>query len=279
MPWFSKSKSAEAQLKKPAKEDIWVKCDSCKAHVFKEDWYNSMSVCPKCGYHGKLTAYERIGQILDVDTFKEMFETITPSDPLSFSYNKGTYKDRIVEARQKTGLNESVVCGAGEIYEIPVSIAVMDFRFFGGSLGSATGEKILLAANYAYDHKIPYIIFSSSGGARMHEGILSLMQMAKTCAGIARLREKKIPYISVLTDPTTGGVSASYAMVGDVNIAEPGALIGFAGRRVIEQTIKQKLPENFQTSEYYLEHGFIDMIVERKLLKEALKNVLLYNNQ
>ncbi len=279
MPWFSKSKSAEAQKKKPAKEDIWVKCESCKAHVFKEDWYNSMSVCPKCGYHGKLTAYERIGQILDVDTFKEMFETITPNDPLAFSYSKGTYKDKIVEARQKTGLNESVVCGTGEIFTIPVSIAVMDFRFFGGSLGSATGEKILLAANYAYDHKIPYIIFSSSGGARMHEGILSLMQMAKTCAGIARLREKKIPYISVLTDPTTGGVSASYAMVGDVNIAEPGALIGFAGRRVIEQTIKQKLPENFQTSEYYQEHGFIDMIVERKLLKEALKNVLSYNNQ
>jgi acetyl-CoA carboxylase carboxyl transferase subunit beta len=278
MPWFIKSKTTDEQPK-PLKDDIWVKCDSCNAHVFKEDWYNSLSVCPKCGFHGKLMAYERIGQILDVDTFKEMFARITPNDPLSFSYSKGTYKDKINEAREKTGLNESVVCGAGEINGVPVSIAVMDFRFFGGSLGSGTGEKILLASNYAYEHKIPYIIFSSSGGARMHEGILSLMQMAKTCAGIARLREKNIPYISVLTDPTTGGVSASFAMVGDVNIAEPGALIGFAGRRVIEQTIKQKLPENFQTSEYYLEHGFIDMIVERKLLKETIKNILLYNCQ
>jgi acetyl-CoA carboxylase carboxyl transferase subunit beta len=278
MPWFIKSKTTEEQPK-PVKDDIWVKCDSCNAHVFKEDWYNSLSVCPKCGYHGKLTAYERIGQILDVDTFKEMHATITPNDPLSFSYSKGTYKDKINETREKTGLNESVVCGIGEINEIPVSIAVMDFRFFGGSLGSGTGEKILQATNYSYEHKVPCIVFSSSGGARMHEGILSLMQMAKTCAGIARLRRKNIPYISVLTDPTTGGVSASFAMVGDVNIAEPGALVGFAGRRVIEQTIKQKLPENFQTSEYYLEHGFIDMIVERKRLKETIKNVLLYNNR
>jgi acetyl-CoA carboxylase carboxyl transferase subunit beta len=275
VPWFIKSKTAEKQTK-PVKDDIWVKCDSCNAHVFKEDWYNSLNVCPKCGFHGKLTAYERIGQILDIDTFKEMFAAITPSDPLSFVYAKGSYKDKVKETRDKTGLNESVVCGTGEIHEIPVSVAVMDFRFFGGSLGSGTGEKILLASNFAYEHKIPYIIFSASGGARMHEGILSLMQMAKTCAGIARLREKKIPYISVLTDPTTGGVVASYAMVGDINIAEPGALVGFAGRRVIEQTIKQKLPENFQTSEYFLEHGFIDLIVERKNLKETLKNVLLY---
>lgn len=275
MPWFIKSKTSEDQPK-PVKDDIWVKCDSCSAHVFKEDWTNSLNVCPKCGYHGKLTAYERIGQILDVNTFKEMFSTIKPSDPLSFVYAKGSYKDKVTETREKTGLNESVVCGIGEIHEIPVSVAVMDFRFFGGSLGSATGEKILLAANYSYSHKIPYIVFSASGGARMHEGTLSLMQMAKTCAAVARLKERKIPYISVLTDPTTGGVSASFAMVGDVNIAEPRALVGFTGRRVIEQTIKQKLPDNFQTSEYFLEHGFIDMIVERKLLKESLKNILLY---
>jgi acetyl-CoA carboxylase carboxyl transferase subunit beta len=278
VPWFIKSKTTEEQPK-PVKDDIWVKCDSCNAHVFKEDWFNSLSVCPKCGFHGKVTAYERIGQILDVGTFKEMFGKIIPADPLSFSYSKGTYKNKVAEVREKTGLNESVVCGAGKIHEIPVSVAVMDFRFLGGSLGSGTGEKILLASNYAYEHKIPYIIFSSSGGARMHEGILSLMQMAKTCAGIARLREKNIPYISVLTDPTTGGVSASFAMVGDVNIAEPGALVGFAGRRVIEQTIKQKLPDNFQTSEYYLEHGFIDMIIERKQLKETLKNILLYHSR
>ncbi len=275
MPWFIKSKNTEKHPK-PVKNDIWVKCDSCNAHVFKEDWFNSLNVCPKCGFHGKLTAYERIGQILDIDSFKEMFAAITASDPLSFVYSKGSYKDKVKDARDKTGLNESVVCGTGKIHDIPVSIAVMDFRFFGGSLGSAAGEKILRASNYAYEHKIPCIIFSASGGARMHEGILSLMQMAKTCAGIARLREKKIPYISVLTDPTTGGVVASYAMVGDINIAEPGALVGFAGRRVIEQTIRQKLPDNFQTSEYFLEHGFIDLIVERKNLKDTLRNVLLY---
>lgn len=278
MPWFIKSKTSE-EKRKPLKDDIWVKCGSCNAHVFKEDWFNSLSVCPKCGFHGRLTAYERIGQILDIDTFKEMFGRISPSDPLSFVWTRGSYKDIVKQTQDKTGLNESVVCGIGKIHDIPVSIAVMDFRFFGGSLGSATGEKILLAANYAYEHKIPYIIFSASGGARMQEGTLSLMQMAKTCAGIARLREKKIPYISVLTDPTTGGVIASYAMVGDVNIAEPGALIGFAGRRVIEQTIRQKLPDNFQTSEYFLEHGFIDLIVERKKLKDTLKNVLQYYNR
>jgi acetyl-CoA carboxylase carboxyl transferase subunit beta len=277
VPWFIKPKTTDLQPK-PIKDDIWVKCDSCNAHVFKEDWCNSLNVCPKCGYHGKLTSYERIGQILDLNTFREMFTKITPADPLNFSYSRGTYKERIAETRQKTGLNESVVCGTGKINEILVSVAVMDFRFFGGSLGCGAGEKILRAANYSYEHKIPYIIFSASGGARMHEGILSLMQMAKTCAGIARLRKKNIPYLSVLTDPTTGGVSASFAMVGDINIAEPGALVGFAGRRVIEQTIKQKLPDNFQTSEYNLEHGFIDMIVERKKLKETLTHILQYYN-
>jgi acetyl-CoA carboxylase carboxyl transferase subunit beta len=275
VPWFIKPKSKE-EIKKTVKDELWIKCESCGAHIFKEDWIKSLSVCPKCNFHGKITAYERINQIIDSGTFKEMFNKISPSDPLDFVYAKGSYKEKIIETKEKTGLNESVVCGTGKIEGILVSIAVMDFRFFGGSLGSGTGEKILLATNYAYDHKIPCIIFSASGGARMHEGILSLMQMAKTCAGIARLKEKRIPYISVLTDPTTGGVVASYAMVGDVNIAEPGALIGFAGRRVIEQTIKQKLPENFQTAEYVLEHGFIDMICERKNLKSTIKNILSY---
>ena len=166
--------------------------------------------------------------------------------------------------------------GTGAIGSIPVVIGVMDFRFLGGSLGSGTGEKILRAANYAYENRVPLILFSASGGARMHEGILSLMQMAKTCAGIARLHERNIPYISVMTDPTTGGVSASYAMVGDMNLAEPGALIGFAGRRVIEQTIKQKLPDDFQTAEFVKKHGFVDKIVDRKEMRDTLKNILLY---
>jgi acetyl-CoA carboxylase carboxyl transferase subunit beta len=169
-----------------------------------------------------------------------------------------------------------VVTGTGKVSDIPVTLSVMDFRFLGGSLGSGTGEKILLAANHSYDRRIPYIVFSASGGARMHEGILSLMQMAKTCAGISRLAERSIPYISVMTHPTTGGVSASFAMVGDINLAEPGALIGFAGRRVIEQTIKQKLPPDFQTAEFLLSHGFIDSIVDRHSMRKTLSTILRY---
>jgi acetyl-CoA carboxylase carboxyl transferase subunit beta len=272
MPWFIKSKIEE--VKKPAKEDIWIRCESCKAHIFKEDWSNNQKVCPKCNYHAKLTAYERIAYTIDEDTFKEMFANFTSSDPLHFVYDKGSYSDRVNEARIKTRLNEAVVTGTGKIDKIPVAVAVMDFRFLGGSLGSATGEKILQMANYSYSHRIPYLIFSASGGARMHEGTLSLMQMAKTCAGIARFKEKNVPFISICTNPTTGGVSASFAMIGDINIAEPGAVVGFAGRRVIEQTIKQKLPDNFQTAEYCLEHGFIDIVVERKKMKLMLSKIL-----
>lgn len=278
MPWFIKTKT-ERDTKKKLSDEIWTKCLSCGAHVFKQDFLNNLNVCPKCNWHGKLTAYERIGITLDTGTFKELNETIRPADPLSFVDSKGPYTERVEQAIKKTGLNESVVTGVGKINSISVVIAVMDFRYLGGSLGSGTGEKILLAANYACDHKLPYIIFSASGGARMHEGILSLMQMAKTCAGVAQLDEKQLPYISVLTDPTTGGVSASYAMVGDVNIAEPGALIGFAGRRVIEQTIKQKLPDSFQTSEFVLDHGFLDMVTHRKDLKETLSRILSYYNR
>jgi len=273
MGWFSKSNA-----KKPAlsNEDVWVRCKKCNAHVFRAEMESLHNVCPKCNFHGKLTAYQRISITLDPDTFREFNETITPSDPLSFVDAKGSYRDKVEATRKKTGLNESVVTGSGKIDKHPVAIAVMDFRFLGGSLGSGTGEKILRAANYSYEHRIPLVVFAASGGARMHEGMLSLMQMAKTCAGIARLGERKIPYISVLTDPTTGGVSASFAMVGDINIAEPGALIGFAGRRVIEQTIKQKLPDDFQTSEFLLEHGFLDKIVERKNMKWTLSTILTY---
>lgn len=278
MPWFIKTKS-EREAKKKSADEIWIKCQKCNAHVFKQDFINNFNVCPKCNWHGRITAYERIGITLDSGTFKETNETIRPTDPLSFVDSRGPYPERVEETRKRTGLNESVVTGSGKINGISVVVAVMDFRFFGGSLGSGAGEKILLAANYAYDHKLPYIIFSASGGARMHEGILSLMQMAKTCAGVARLDEKKIPFISVMTDPTTGGVSASFAMVGDINIAEPGALVGFAGRRVIEQTIKQKLPDSFQTAEFVMEHGFMDLVVNRKDLKDTLYKILSYYNR
>jgi len=279
MPWFIKTKTEREANKKKLKDDIWAHCQSCGAHVFRQDFINNLNVCPKCNWHGKLTAYERIGMILDSGTFKEMFEEIRPCDPLQFVDGKGPYSEKTAAATAKTKLNESVVTGVGKINGIEAAVAIMDFRFLGGSLGSGTGEKILQAANYAYENRIPCIVFSASGGARMHEGILSLMQMAKTCAGVARLDEKKIPFISVLTDPTTGGVSASYAMVGDVNLAEPGALIGFAGRRVIEQTIKQKLPEDFQTAEFVKEHGFVDKIVHRRELKETLFTILSYYNR
>ena len=276
MPWFTKS--SKGKEKKCLRDDIWVKCGRCGAHVFKEDWAHNHKVCPKCNYHDKLTAYERIGLTLDSGTFTEMFESITPSDPLSFVDGKGGYPAKVDEARAKTKLNESVVTGTGKINGIPISVAVMDFRFLGGSLASGTGEKILRASDYAFEKEVPFIAFSASGGARMQEGALSLMQMAKTCAGISRLNRKKIPYISVLTDPTTGGVSASFAMVGDVNIAEPGAVIGFAGRRVIEQTIQQRLPNDFQTSEFLLEHGFLDAIVNRSDMKKTLSGILSYWN-
>ncbi len=271
MGWFSKSNPP-----KPIRDDIWVRCKACKAHVYKEDWHYSLSVCPKCGYHGPLTAFERIGVTLDSGTFKELNGTISPGNPLSFVCGYGSYSDKVKKTREDTRLNESIVTGTGTIDGVPVSVGVMDFRFFGGSLSSGTGEKILLATNYAYDRRMPLVIFSASGGARMEEGILSLMQMAKTCAGVARLRSRKLPYISVMTDPTYGGVSASYAMVGDINLAEPGARIGFAGRRVIEQTIKQKLPDDFQTAEFLLKHGFLDAIVPRSEMRQSLARVLHY---
>lgn len=277
MGWFRKTKLRKRET--PPREDMWIRCGGCGAHVFKEDWHNGQGVCSKCNFHGRLTAYERIGITLDANTFRELDSDVAPADPLGFVDGKGAYADKIVATREKNALNEAVVTGTGKIHGKNAVLAVMDFRFLGGSLGSATGEKILRAAVYAYNHWRPLIIFSASGGARMHEGVLSLMQMAKTCAGIARLNKRNIPYISVLTHPTTGGVSASYAMVGDVNIAEPGALIGFAGRRVIEQTIKQKLPDDFQTAEYLLEHGFIDLIVERQEMKQTLYQTLSYYNR
>ncbi len=275
MGWFSSSKSTKAA---EDKQELWAICPSCKAHVYKEEWEQGLRVCPKCAYHDRLTCTERLKLLIDKGTFREINDDVSTTDPLAFVDGKGSYADKAAAAKSKTGLNESVVTGTGKINGTSVVIAVMDFRFLGGSLGSGTGERILLAAEAALKHQRPYIIVSASGGARMHEGIISLMQMAKTCAGIARLHEARIPYISILTHPTTGGVSASFAMVGDINIAEPKTLIGFAGRRVIEETIKQKLPDDFQTAEYLLEHGFIDKIVPRSEMKDFLHNVLKYWN-
>jgi acetyl-CoA carboxylase carboxyl transferase subunit beta len=274
MGWFTKKQTAAA--KPEPKEDIWIQCPSCKAHIYREEWDKNLKVCDRCHYHDRMTWKERADVLFDAKTFKELNAKITFNDPLKFADAKGSYAEKAAETRQKTGLNESVVTGEGRINGIKAVAAIMDFRFLGGSLASGTGEKILQAALHALKNKRPYIIVSASGGARMHEGIVSLMQMPKTCAALARLREAGLPYISIMTDPTTGGVSASYAMVGDIHIAEPRTLIGFAGRRVIEETIKQKLPDDFQTAEYLLDHGFVDLIVPRKEMKTTLHKILLY---
>ncbi len=274
MAWFRKKKTGDATADKSP--DVFVQCSRCSAHIFREEWEKALKVCPRCNFHERLTARERLALLIDAGSFQEIGKDIVPSDPLQFSDAKGSYAEKAESARRKSGLNEAVLSGHGKLTGIHTAIAIMDFNFLGGSLGGATGEKILLTTEYAAHHKLPCIIVSASGGARMHEGIVSLMQMAKTCAGIARLRQRRVPLISVMTDPTTGGVSASYAMVGDFHIAEPGALIGFAGRRVIEQTIKQKLPDDFQTSEYLQQHGFIDRIVPRAEMKALLHRLLVY---
>lgn len=275
MAWYSKA----IEEKKQQNESLWIKCKKCHSHIWQDEWIENLAVCPNCNYHGSINAYQRIEQLFDPGTFTELFAGIGPVDSLHFNDLKGSYADKIVANKKKTGISESVITGHGRIHDIAAVASIMDFRFLGGSLGSATGEKILQGANYAYEHQLPYIVFSASGGARMQEGVLSLMQMAKTCAGVARLNKKDIPFISVLTNPTTGGVTASYAMMGDINISEPGAVIGFAGRRVIEQTIGEKLPDDFQTAEYLLDHGFVDAIVNRKDMKDYLGKVLGYYNR
>ena len=275
MAWFTK---AEVKAKASPKT-LWVKCKRCGAHIFESEWVGNLNVCPKCNYHGTITPNERINLLFDKDTFEELFSNIGPVDSLKFIDLKGSYQDKFEANKKKLGVNEAVVTGHGKINGIHAATAIMDFRFLGGSLGSGTGEKIYRAGLYAHEKGIPYIVFSESGGARMQEGVLSLMQMAKTCSAIAKLNKKNIPYISVLANPTTGGVTASYAMMGDINIAEPFSVIGFAGRRVIEQTIGEKLPDDFQTAEYLLSHGFVDSIVNRKDLKEYISNVLSYYNR
>ncbi len=273
MGWFSWGKKEKKQ-EAPAKEDLWIQCASCKAMLFKEEWLKSWKVCTVCGFHDKLSARERVDLLVDPKSFDELDRKISFSDPLKFTDDKGTYAEKAKQACEKTGLKEAVLTGRGKIGGHRTVLAVMDFSFLGGSLGSGTGEKIFRATEYARKHRLPLIIASASGGARMHEGIISLMQMAKTSAALARLHEAGVPYFSLLTNPTTGGVSASYAMLGDLNIAEPGALVGFAGRRVIEQTIKQKLPDEFQTAEYVRDHGFIDLVVPRKDLRETLRKLI-----
>ena len=248
----------------------WVKCDNCKEILYKEELHKNLSVCPNCGKHFRLSARRRIKQIADEGTFEEIGKDILTEDPLHFE----GYMKKVETLREKTKIEEAVKCGICEIEGQKVVLGVMDGNFLMGSMGRAVGERITLAIETAIKKKLPLIMFCVSGGARMQEGIVSLMQMAKTSAAIAKLNEKGLLYISVLTDPTTGGVTASFASLGDIILAEPKALIGFAGPRVIEQTIKQKLPKGFQSSEFLLEHGFIDKIVERKDMKETLAKLI-----
>lgn len=272
MGWFENAEKAKI----PSAKELWAVCPKCKSHFEKARWRENGSICPKCNYHGRLSARERIAQIADEGTFTELFREVSYSDHLEFCDATGPYSDKVKAVIAKTGETESIVMGTCKLDSHPVMLGVMDFSFMGGSLGTGTGERIVRACEQAIAERRPLVLFSASGGARMHEGILSLMQMAKTSAAIGRLKDAGLPYISVLTDPTTGGVSASYAMLGDINISEPRALIGFAGRRVIENTIRQKLPDDFQSAEYLEKHGFIDRIVERGELKKFISKMLNY---
>jgi acetyl-CoA carboxylase carboxyl transferase subunit beta len=273
MGWFHQVKNPKLKnIKKIASNTpvgLWKKCQQCNEILQSDKLEENLNVCPLCDYHYRISAYERISVMADENSFEEISPDLISIDPLDFK-DKLPYVQRLQTAIKATGLKDSTVCGTATIEGRPVALAVMDFRFMGGSMGVVTGEKIALAMDIGFEKKIPVIVVSCSGGARMQEGILSLMQMAKTSASRARLKTAGIPYISLLTDPTTGGCAASFAMLGDLNISEPKALIGFAGPRVIEQSIRQTLPEGFQRSEFLKEHGFIDRIIHRKELKKEL---------
>jgi acetyl-CoA carboxylase carboxyl transferase subunit beta len=269
MAWFKKTKDIRTDKKGKIPEGLWVKCDGCKEIVYKKEIDRNLKVCPKCNYHFRISARERLKLLVDDGSFVETDETLVSVDPLDFK-DKISYKDRLQEKQKATGLKEAVISGDALIKGYPVSLVIMDFSFMGGSMGSVVGEKVSRAAERSFEKKQPLIIVSSSGGARMQEGIFSLMQMAKVSAAIGRLKDNGILYISILCDPTFGGVTASFASIGDIIIAEPKSLIGFAGARVIEQTIKQPLPEDFQRADFLLEHGLIDIVVQRQHLREML---------
>jgi acetyl-CoA carboxylase carboxyl transferase subunit beta len=254
-------------------EGLWVKCESCKETVYRAEVDRAGRICPKCRYPFRINARERIVSLVDEGSFEEREAGIRSRDPLRFKDTK-KYPDRLKAARTKTGLEEAVITGTCRIGGHPVALAVFDFNFLGGSMGSVVGEKLTRTIELATLKRMPLVIVSASGGARMQEGILSLMQMAKTSAALERLSQERLPYISLLTDPTTGGVTASFAMLGDIILAEPRALIGFAGPRVIAETIRQPLPEGFQRSEFLLEHGQVDLVVERRELRETLRRIL-----
>jgi acetyl-CoA carboxylase carboxyl transferase subunit beta len=274
MSWFKRqeNKIESAGEKNVRTEGLWIKCESCEQVIFKADLEANSYICPKCGHHFRIGARARIEMLLEPG-FEIVDTELKSTDPLHFSDLK-SYKSRLKKAQRETGLNDAIMNALGQLGPHSVVLSVMEYAFIGGSMGAVVGETIARAVDRAHDSRKPLIIVAASGGARMMEGIVSLMQLAKISAALARLDEAKIPYISVLTDPTTGGVTASFAMLGDLNIAEPKALIGFAGPRVIEQTIRQKLPEGFQRSEFLVEHGFLDAVVNRKEMKAYLIRAL-----
>lgn len=276
MSWFKRVKEGiitPTDEKKSVPDGLWHKCPRCKKAVLAKDHAANAYVCPSCNYHDKVGSAEYFSVLFDDNQFEELYASITPTDPLKFVDTKD-YKSRLLESQKKSGLKDALRVAVGKVEDQPLVVACMDFNFIGGSMGSVVGEKIGRAIDYGREHKIPVMIISKSGGARMMEAAFSLMQMAKTSAKLALLAKDGIPYISLLTDPTTGGVTASFAMLGDFNIAEPEALIGFAGPRVIRETIGKDLPKGFQSSEFLLEHGFVDMIVPRTELKKKLGQLL-----
>ncbi|MGH9774030.1 MAG: acetyl-CoA carboxylase, carboxyltransferase subunit beta [Candidatus Acidiferrales bacterium] len=276
MPWFKREK----KIAKPAPteaerrvrtEGLWIKCPGCRAIIWKKDLEANWNVCTKCDHHFRLGARQRLELLLDDNDWVEYDAELASSDPLEFSDTR-PYRERLAEAQEKLGMADAIITAEGRLSGRPVMCCSMEFRFIGGSMGAVVGEKVTRAVERSMEKRMPLVVVSCSGGARMMEGVVSLMQLAKVAAALGRLDDARVPYISVLTDPTTGGVTASFAMLGDLNIAEPGALIGFAGPRVIEQTIRQKLPEGFQRSEFLLEHGFLDAVVPRKELKPYIAN-------
>jgi acetyl-CoA carboxylase carboxyl transferase subunit beta len=273
MAWFKRDKKSIDQPTPPEErrvrtEGLWVKCESCRTIVFRKDLEANLLVCPKCQFHFKMGAKQRLDMLLD-GRWKEHDARMTSTDPLKFVDTK-PYATRLREARKKLGMCDAIITAEGQLNGRPIVCCAMEFNFIGGSMGAVVGEKVTRGIELALETRQPLVIVSCSGGARMMEGTISLMQLAKVSAALAKLDEAKVPYISVMTDPTTGGVTASFAMLGDLNIAEPGALIGFAGPRVIEQTIRQKLPDGFQRSEFLLEHGFLDAVVPRKEMKNFI---------
>jgi len=276
MSWFEKLMPSRIKTERRTRsvpEGIWMKCQQCGAQLYRAELQRNLYVCPKCEYHMRVSARDRLQMFLDEDSGREIAAGLSPQDPLKFKDSK-RYRDRVAQAQKTTGERDALLAMTGLLKGQPVVATAFEFRFMGGSMGSVVGEKFARAAGHAQNNQMPLISFSASGGARMQEALFSLMQMSKTSAALARLSEASVPYISVMTDPTTGGVSASLAMLGDINIGEPNALIGFAGPRVIEQTVGEKLPDGFQRSEFLLEHGALDMIIDRRSIRDEIARLL-----